>query len=156
MVQGIVTFQMVLTLIAATVLQKIVARWSFGKYILKEELRRLSGKTSSPSKSQRRKTSHGDSRQHCDSNIRISKHDLDLRLRFSRVQHLDLLNLPFYYEFDWLLNYFASAAYMNCFFLSRQPAIVKYLSSGILYWLLYACMYTAFSSAKFGTGSVVS
>ncbi|KRZ60342.1 Transmembrane protein 161A [Trichinella nativa] len=115
MVQGIVTFQMVLTLIAATVLQKIVARWSFGKYILsgkyyrflppsEEELRRLSGKTSSPSKSQRRKTSHGDSRQHCDSNIRISKHDLDLRLRFSRVQHLDLLNLPFYYEFDWLLN----------------------------------------------------
>ncbi|KRX55213.1 Transmembrane protein [Trichinella sp. T9] len=131
---GIVTFQMVLTLIAATVLQKIVARWSFGKYILsgkyyrflppsEEELRRLSGKTSSPSKSQRRKTSHGDSRQHCDSNIRISKHDLDLRLRFSRVQHLDLLNLPFYSEFDWLLNYFASAAYMNCFFLSRQPAI---------------------------------
>ncbi|KRX55209.1 Transmembrane protein [Trichinella sp. T9] len=112
---GIVTFQMVLTLIAATVLQKIVARWSFGKYILsgkyyrflppsEEELRRLSGKTSSPSKSQRRKTSHGDSRQHCDSNIRISKHDLDLRLRFSRVQHLDLLNLPFYSEFDWLLN----------------------------------------------------
>ncbi|KAL1242454.1 Transmembrane protein [Trichinella spiralis] len=91
---GIVTFQMVLTLIAATVLQKIVARWSFGKYILsgkyyrflppsEEELLRLSGKTSSPSKSQRRKTFHGDSRQHSDSNIRISKHDLDLRLRFS-------------------------------------------------------------------------
>ncbi|XP_003371335.1 putative transmembrane protein 161B [Trichinella spiralis] len=106
---------MVLTLIAATVLQKIVARWSFGKYILsgkyyrflppsEEELLRLSGKTSSPSKSQRRKTFHGDSRQHSDSNIRISKHDLDLRLRFSRIQHLDLLNLPFYSEFDWLLN----------------------------------------------------
>ncbi|KRZ73142.1 Transmembrane protein [Trichinella papuae] len=112
---GIVTFQMVLTLIAATVLQKIVTRWSFGKYILsgkyyrflppsEEELLRLSGKTSSPSKSQRRKTFHGDTRQHSDSNIRISKHDLDLRLRFSRIQHLDLLNLPFYPEFDWLLN----------------------------------------------------
>ncbi|KRX87937.1 Transmembrane protein [Trichinella pseudospiralis] len=112
---GIVTFQMVLTLIAATVLQKIVTRWSFGKYILsgkyyrflppsEEELLRLSGKTSSTSKSQRRKTFHGDTRQHCDSNIRISKHDLDLQLRFSRIQHLDLLNLPFYSEFDWLLN----------------------------------------------------
>ncbi|KRZ26125.1 Transmembrane protein, partial [Trichinella pseudospiralis] len=106
---------MVLTLIAATVLQKIVTRWSFGKYILsgkyyrflppsEEELLRLSGKTSSTSKSQRRKTFHGDTRQHCDSNIRISKHDLDLQLRFSRIQHLDLLNLPFYSEFDWLLN----------------------------------------------------
>nr|CAG4644709.1 EOG090X04CK [Leptodora kindtii] len=117
--------QLVVTLLTISIMQKVTQRFSFGKWLLcktglvyylhptDEELRKLAGIPqpkvkevnkdikSSFSKKKRKGKNHEES----DDKTFMVPRNLDIQLETAKIMHYDVLQLKFYTEFQWLIDY---------------------------------------------------
>ncbi|XP_029573671.1 transmembrane protein 161B isoform X3 [Salmo trutta] len=109
---GVIGVQLVVTMVMASVIQKIIPHYSFARWLLcsgglrwyqhptEDELRNLAGKQQkTKSKKDRRNNGHIDYKP-----LTIPK-DIDLQLETKCITEVDTLALHYFPEFQWLVDF---------------------------------------------------
>ncbi|XP_071260143.1 transmembrane protein 161B-like isoform X2 [Salvelinus alpinus] len=109
---GVIGLQLVVTMVMASVIQKIIPHYSFARWLLcsgglrwyqhptEDELRSLAGKQQkTKSKKDRRNNGHIDYKP-----LTIPK-DIDLQLETKCITEVDTLALHYFPEFQWLVDF---------------------------------------------------
>ncbi|XP_012684144.2 transmembrane protein 161B [Clupea harengus] len=113
---GVISVQLVVTMVMASVIQKIIPHYSFARWLLcsgglrwyqhpsDDELRSLAGKLQKgKSKKDRKHNGHIDNRP-----LTIPK-DIDLQLETKCITEVDTLALHYFPEFQWLVDFTVAA-----------------------------------------------
>uniref|UniRef100_A0A3P8YJF4 Transmembrane protein 161B n=1 Tax=Esox lucius TaxID=8010 RepID=A0A3P8YJF4_ESOLU len=113
---GVIGVQLVVTMVMASVIQKIIPHYSFARWLLcsgslrwyqhptEEELRSLAGKQQkAKSKKDRRNNGHIENKP-----LTIPK-DIDLQLETKCITEVDTLALHYFPEFQWLVDFSVAA-----------------------------------------------
>uniref|UniRef100_A0A8C7CG57 Transmembrane protein 161B n=2 Tax=Oncorhynchus TaxID=8016 RepID=A0A8C7CG57_ONCKI len=113
---GVIGVQLVVTMVMASVIQKIIPHYSFARWLLcsgglrwyqhptEDELRSLAGKQQkTKSKKDRRNNGHIDYKP-----LTIPK-DIDLQLETKCITEVDTLALHYFPEFQWLVDFTVAA-----------------------------------------------
>ncbi|KAM4639145.1 transmembrane protein 161B isoform 5-T5 [Amazona ochrocephala] len=114
-VEGVIGVQLVLTMVMASVIQKIIPHYSLARWLLcsgslrwyqhptEEELRILAGKQRGKSKKDRKYNGHIESKP-----LTIPK-DIDLHLETKSVTERDTIALHYFPEYQWLVDFTVAA-----------------------------------------------
>ncbi|XP_061198662.1 transmembrane protein 161B isoform X2 [Neopsephotus bourkii] len=112
---GVIGVQLVLTMVMASVIQKIIPHYSLARWLLcsgslrwyqhptEEELRILAGKQKGKSKKDRKYNGHIESKP-----LTIPK-DIDLHLETKSVTERDTIALHYFPEYQWLVDFTVAA-----------------------------------------------
>ncbi|XP_030639270.1 transmembrane protein 161B [Chanos chanos] len=115
---GVISVQLVVTMVMASVIQKIIPHYSFARWLLcsgslrwyqhptDEELRNLAGKPQQKggkNKKDRKYNGHIDNKP-----LTIPK-DIDLQLETKKIAEVDTLALHYFPEFQWLVDFSVAA-----------------------------------------------
>ncbi|XP_061117017.1 transmembrane protein 161B [Conger conger] len=113
---GVIGVQLVVTMVMASVIQKIIPHYSFARWLLcsgslrwyqhptEDELRSLAGKQQkSKNKKERKYNGHIDNKP-----LTIPK-DIDLQLETKSISEVDTLALHYFPEFQWLVDFTVAA-----------------------------------------------
>lgn len=117
-------FHIVVTLIAASILQKLAVRFSLGRKIISqglfrylhpstEELKELAGHGSSKPGGRRRKHDTRNGETSDAEGFMISK-NANIILETASVLPIDVISLPYYAEFRWLIDYSLCTIVVYC------------------------------------------
>ncbi|XP_019387877.1 PREDICTED: transmembrane protein 161B isoform X3 [Crocodylus porosus] len=113
--QAVIGVQLVITMVMASVIQKIIPHFSLARWLLcsgslrwyqhptEEELRILAGKQKGKSKKDRKYNGHIESKP-----LTIPK-DIDLHLETKSVTEVDTLALHYFPEYQWLVDFTVAA-----------------------------------------------
>ncbi|CAL8296780.1 transmembrane protein 161B [Gadus morhua] len=114
---GVIGVQLVVTMIMASVIQKIIPHYSFARWLLcsgslrwyqhptEDELRSLAGKQQKGQKKKERKGYNG----HIDNKPLSIPKDIDLQLETKYITEVDTLALHYFPEFQWLVDFTVAA-----------------------------------------------
>uniref|UniRef100_A0A3Q1HDQ1 Transmembrane protein 161B n=1 Tax=Anabas testudineus TaxID=64144 RepID=A0A3Q1HDQ1_ANATE len=112
---GVIGVQLVVTMVMASVIQKIIPHYSFARWLLcsgslqwyqhptEDELRSLAGKQKGPKKKDRKYNGHIDNKP-----LTVPK-DIDLQLETKSISEVDTLALHYFPEFQWLVDFTVAA-----------------------------------------------
>ncbi|KAM9591087.1 transmembrane protein 161B-like isoform 4-T6 [Morphnus guianensis] len=112
---GVIGVQLVITMVMASVIQKIIPHYSFARWLLcsgslqwyrhptEEDLRLLAGKQRGKSKKDRKYNGHIENKP-----LTIPK-DIDLHLETKSVTERDTIALHYFPEYQWLVDFTAAA-----------------------------------------------
>lgn len=113
---GVIGVQLVVTMVMASVIQKIIPHYSFARWLLcsgslrwyqhptEDELRSLAGKQQKgKNKKERKYNGHIDNKP-----LTIPK-DIDLQLETKTISEVDTLALHYFPEFQWLVDFTVAA-----------------------------------------------
>ncbi|KAM6105199.1 transmembrane protein 161B isoform 2-T2 [Pterocles gutturalis] len=112
---GVIGVQLVVTMVMASVIQKIIPHYSFARWLLcsgslrwyqhptEEELRILAGKQRGKSKKDRKYNGHIENKP-----LTIPK-DIDLHLETKSVTERDTIALHYFPEYQWLVDFTVAA-----------------------------------------------
>ncbi|XP_066511130.1 transmembrane protein 161B [Hoplias malabaricus] len=130
---GVISVQLVVTMVMACVIQKIIPHYSFARWLLcsgslrwyqhptEDELRSLAGKHQKLGKSKKDRKYNG----HIDKPVTIPK-DIDLQLETKCIAEVDTLALHYFPEFQWLVDFTvaATAVYLitELYFCMAEPS----------------------------------
>ncbi|KAF7200090.1 transmembrane protein 161B [Nothobranchius furzeri] len=129
---GVIGVQLVVTMVMASVIQKILPHYSFSRWLLcsgslrwyqpptEDELRNLAGKQKGPKRKDRKYNGHTDNKP-----LTVPK-DIDLQLETKCITEVDTLALYYFPEFQWLVDFTvaASAVYVitELYYSVAQPS----------------------------------
>uniref|UniRef100_A0A8C8DM01 Transmembrane protein 161B n=1 Tax=Oryzias sinensis TaxID=183150 RepID=A0A8C8DM01_9TELE len=129
---GVIGVQLVVTMVMASVIQKIIPHYSFARWLLcsgslrwyqhptEDELRNLAGKQKGPKRKDRKYNGHIESKP-----LTIPK-DIDLQLETKSITEVDTLALHYFPEFQWLVDFTvaATAVYLitELYYCAVQPS----------------------------------
>ncbi|KAM6944741.1 transmembrane protein 161B [Lycodopsis pacificus] len=112
---GVIGVQLVVTMVMASVIQKIIPHYSFARWLLcsgslrwyqhptEDELRSLAGKQKGQKKKDRKYNGHIDNKP-----LTVPK-DIDLQLETKCIAEVDTLALHYFPEFQWLVDFTVAA-----------------------------------------------
>ncbi|KAM4576121.1 transmembrane protein 161B isoform 2-T2 [Odontesthes bonariensis] len=112
---GVIGVQLVVTMVMASVIQKIVPHYSFARWLLcsgslrwyqhptEDELRSLVGKQKGQKRKDRKYNGHIDNKP-----LTVPK-DIDLQLETKYITEVDTLALHYFPEFQWLVDFTVAA-----------------------------------------------
>lgn len=112
---GVIGVQLVVTMVMASVIQKIIPHYSFARWLLcsgslrwyqhptEDELRTLVGRQKGPKKKDRKYNGHIDNKP-----LTVPK-DIDLQLETKSITEVDTLALHYFPEFQWLVDFTLAA-----------------------------------------------
>ncbi|KAG8012104.1 hypothetical protein GBF38_004563, partial [Nibea albiflora] len=113
--QGVIGVQLVVTMVMASVIQKIIPHYSFARWLLcsgslrwyqhptEDELRSLAGKQKGQKRKDRKYNGHIDNKP-----LTVPK-DIDLQLETKCITEVDTLALHYFPEFQWLVDFTVAA-----------------------------------------------
>ncbi|KTF91722.1 hypothetical protein cypCar_00012623 [Cyprinus carpio] len=116
-VQGVISVQLVVTMVMASVIQKIIPHYSFARWLLcsgslrwyqhptEDELRTLAGKQQKGGKSKKDRKYNG----HLENKPMTIPKDIDLQLETKCIAEVDTLALHYFPEFQWLVDFTVAA-----------------------------------------------
>ncbi|KAK2845597.1 hypothetical protein Q7C36_010451 [Tachysurus vachellii] len=114
---GVISVQLVVTMVMACVIQKIIPHYSFARWLLcsgslrwyqhptEDELRSLAGKHQKGWKNKKDRKYNG----HIDNKPMTVPKDIDLQLETKRIAEVDTLALHYFPEFQWLVDFTVAA-----------------------------------------------
>ncbi|XP_062874065.1 transmembrane protein 161B [Trichomycterus rosablanca] len=114
---GVISVQLVVTMVMACVIQKIIPHYSFARWLLcsgslrwyqhptEDELRSLAGKHQKGGKNKKDRKYNG----HIDNKPLTVPKDIDLQLETKCIAEVDTLALHYFPEFQWLVDFTVSA-----------------------------------------------
>uniref|UniRef100_F6U8E1 Acetyl-CoA acetyltransferase, mitochondrial n=1 Tax=Xenopus tropicalis TaxID=8364 RepID=F6U8E1_XENTR len=114
---GVIGVQLVVTMVMASLLQKIIPHYSFARWLLcngslywyqhptEDELRTLAGKQQPKGKSKKDRRYNG----HIDNKPLTIPKDIDLHLETKPVTEVDTLALHYFPEYQWLVDFTVAA-----------------------------------------------
>ncbi|XP_077456355.1 transmembrane protein 161B [Stigmatopora argus] len=112
---GVIGVQLVVTMVMASVIQKIIPHYSFARWLLcsgslrwyqhptEDELRNLAGKQKGQKRKDRKYNGHIDNKP-----LTVPK-DIDLQLETKYITEVDTLALHYFPEFQWLVDFTVAA-----------------------------------------------
>ncbi|AWP06925.1 putative transmembrane protein 161B [Scophthalmus maximus] len=112
---GVIGVQLVVTMVMASVIQKIIPHYSFARWLLcsgslrwyqhptEDELRSLAGKQKGQKRKDRKYNGHIDNKP-----LTVPK-DIDLQLETKCITEVDTLALHYFPEFQWLVDFTVAA-----------------------------------------------
>ncbi|XP_068422470.1 transmembrane protein 161B isoform X2 [Clinocottus analis] len=112
---GVIGVQLVVTMVMASVIQKIIPHYSFARWLLcsgslqwyqhptEDELRSLAGKQKGQKKKDRKHNGHIENKL-----LTVPK-DIDLQLETKCIAEVDTLALHYFPEFQWLVDFTVAA-----------------------------------------------
>nr|XP_020450040.1 transmembrane protein 161B isoform X4 [Monopterus albus] len=112
---GVIGVQLVVTMVMASVIQKIIPHYSFARWLLcsgslrwyqhptEDELRSLAGKQKGQKRKDRKYNGHIDNKP-----LTVPK-DIDLQLETKSITEVDTLALHYFPEFQWLVDFTVAA-----------------------------------------------
>lgn len=112
---GVIGVQLVVTMVMASVIQKIIPHYSLARWLLcsgslrwyqhptEDELRSLAGKQKGQKRKDRKYNGHIDSKP-----LTVPK-DIDLQLETKCITEVDTLALHYFPEFQWLVDFTVAA-----------------------------------------------
>lgn len=112
---GVIGVQLVVTMVMASVIQKIIPHYSFARWLLcsgslrwyqhptEDELRSLAGKQKGQKRKDRKYNGHIDNKP-----VTVPK-DIDLQLETKCITEVDTLALHYFPEFQWLVDFTVAA-----------------------------------------------
>ncbi|RXN21234.1 transmembrane protein 161B isoform X1 [Labeo rohita] len=115
--QGVISVQLVVTMVMASVIQKIIPHYSFARWLLcsgslrwyqhptEDELRTLAGKQQKGGKSKKDRKYNG----HLENKPMTIPKDIDLQLETKCIAEVDTLALHYFPEFQWLVDFTVAA-----------------------------------------------
>ncbi|KAF4074416.1 hypothetical protein AMELA_G00239140 [Ameiurus melas] len=114
---GVISVQLVVTMVMACVIQKIIPHYSFARWLLcsgslrwyqhptEEELRSLAGKHQKGGKNKKDRKYNG----HIENKPLTVPKDIDLQLETKCIAEVDTLALHYFPEFQWLVDFTVAA-----------------------------------------------
>ncbi|XP_059403704.1 transmembrane protein 161B-like isoform X2 [Carassius carassius] len=114
---GVISVQLVVTMVMASVIQKIIPHYSFARWLLcsgslrwyqhptEDELRTLAGKQQKGGKSKKDRKYNG----HLENKPMTIPKDIDLQLETKCIAEVDTLALHYFPEFQWLVDFTVAA-----------------------------------------------
>uniref|UniRef100_A0A672NZK9 Transmembrane protein 161B n=1 Tax=Sinocyclocheilus grahami TaxID=75366 RepID=A0A672NZK9_SINGR len=114
---GVISVQLVVTMVMASVIQKIIPHYSFARWLLcsgslrwyqhptEDELRTLAGKQQKGGKSKKDRKYNG----HLENKPMTIPKDIDLQLETKSIAEVDTLALHYFPEFQWLVDFTVAA-----------------------------------------------
>ncbi|KAM9446179.1 transmembrane protein 161B isoform 1-T2 [Clarias gariepinus] len=114
---GVISVQLVVTMVMACVIQKIIPHYSFARWLLcsgslrwyqhptEDELRSLAGKHQKAGKNKKDRKYNG----HIDTKPLTVPKDIDLQLETKCIAEVDTLALHYFPEFQWLVDFTVAA-----------------------------------------------
>ncbi|XP_072521000.1 transmembrane protein 161B [Salminus brasiliensis] len=131
---GVISVQLVVTMVMACVIQKIIPHYSFARWLLcsgslrwyqhptEEELRSLAGKHQKGGKNKKDRKYNG----HIENKPMTIPKDIDLQLETKCIAEVDTLALHYFPEFQWLVDFTvaATAVYLitELYFCMAEPS----------------------------------
>ncbi|XP_024909055.1 transmembrane protein 161B isoform X2 [Cynoglossus semilaevis] len=112
---GVIGVQLVVTMVMASVIQKIIPHYSFARWLLcsgslwwyqhptEDELRSLAGKQKGQKRKDRKHNGHIENKP-----LTVPK-DIDLQLEMKCITEVDTLALHYFPEFQWLVDFTVAA-----------------------------------------------
>ncbi|XP_061623183.1 transmembrane protein 161B [Phyllopteryx taeniolatus] len=112
---GVIGVQLVVTMVMASVIQKIIPHYSFARWLLcsgslqwfqhptEDELRNLAGKQKGQKRKDRKYNGHIDNKP-----LTVPK-DIDLQLETKYITEVDTLALHYFPEFQWVVDFTVAA-----------------------------------------------
>uniref|UniRef100_A0A4W4HD83 Transmembrane protein 161B n=2 Tax=Electrophorus electricus TaxID=8005 RepID=A0A4W4HD83_ELEEL len=134
MYMGVISVQLVVTMVMACVIQKIIPHYSFARWLLcsgslrwyqhptEDELRSLAGKHQKGGKNKKERKNNG----HIENKPLTIPKDIDLQLETKCIAEVDTLALHYFPEFQWLVDFTvaATAVYLitELYFCLAEPS----------------------------------